>query len=83
MDYWIMWLVVVLLIGAMFKVKSKLFRLIFFFAACFILWVYKDEIFQHFNSFISSNASNHYLQRLQELCKRGWQQMMDLIHNYF
>ena len=43
MDFWIMCFVVVCLFIALFKVKSKLLKLLFLIIILFLLWVYQSE----------------------------------------
>ena len=43
MDFWIMCFVVVCLFIALFKVKSKLLKLLFLIIILFLLWIYQSE----------------------------------------
>ena len=43
MDFWIMCFVVVCFFIALFKVKSKLLKLLFLIIILFLLWVYQSE----------------------------------------
>lgn len=83
MDFWIMWAVVIFCMIALFKVKSKLLKLLFLAAILFLLWIYQGEIFSLVQYVKSNGPKLMDLQSLKDWSNQGLTWLRDFVQQIF
>lgn len=83
MDFWIMWAVVIFCMIALFKVKSKLLKLLFLATILFLLWIYQSEIFSLVQYVKSNGPKLMDLQSLKDWSNQGLTWLRDFVQQIF
>lgn len=83
MDFWIMWAVVIFCMIALFKVKSKLLKLLFLATILFLLWIYQSEIFSLVQYVKSNGPKLMDLQTLKDWAEQGLTWLRDFVQQIF
>lgn len=82
MDFWIMCFVVVCLFIALFKVKSKLLKLLFLIIILFLLWVYQSEWMTMVQQLKSGSPKLIDLQTFKDWFNYGLEKIRQFVSQY-
>ncbi len=82
MDFWIMCFVVVCLFIALFKVKSKLLKLLFLIIILFLLWVYQSEWMTMVQQLKSGSPKLIDLQTFKDWLNHGLEKIRQFVSQY-
>ena len=82
MDFWIMCFVVVCLFISLFKVKSKLLKLLFLIIILFLLWVYQNEWMTMIQQLKSGSPKLIDLQTFKDWLNYGLEKIRQFVSQY-
>lgn len=82
MDFWIMCFVVVCFFIALFKVKSKLLKLLFLLIILFLIWVYQSEWMTMVQQLKSGSPKLIDLQTFKDWLNHGLEKIRQFVSQY-